>query len=141
MAAIRKHSKKRDALLAIIRSTDEHPGAQWIYEQAKPSIPDLSLGTVYRNLVQFREDGMVMSVGVVGGEERFDGNVEPHQHFVCERCGSVIDIPALQGVEREIEALLKMGHRVDYRKTIFYGLCGHCVAKAQGGEAAYIHEI
>ncbi|MDR3336077.1 MAG: transcriptional repressor, partial [Treponema sp.] len=80
----RKHSKKREAILKIIRSTDSHPTARWVYERLKPEIPDLSLGTVYRNISLFRQEGKVVALGVVNGEEHYDGFTEPHPHGVCE---------------------------------------------------------
>jgi Fur family peroxide stress response transcriptional regulator len=133
----RKHSKKRDAILELIQSTASHPGAQWIYDRLKPSIPNLSLATVYRNINLFRQEGILASVGVVKGEERFDSDVSPHPHFVCVHCGRVEDLP---GVDPEkIEALGKIPSPesgdapdfvIDYRKTVFYGLCGGC----RGGE-------
>jgi Fur family peroxide stress response transcriptional regulator len=130
----RKHSGKRDAILRIIRSTKSHPSAQWVYERLKPRIPNLSLATVYRNINIFREEGTVMSVGVVNGEERFDGVVDPHPHLVCDRCGKVIDLPCpavhlaqVMGSCRPPEENQEGGtFSVDYRRTIFYGLCGEC---------------
>ena len=50
MSTMRRHSKKRDAILSCIRRSHLHPSAEWIYTQLKPEHPDLSLGTVYRNL-------------------------------------------------------------------------------------------
>ena len=67
-----RHSKKREAILAALRGTTRHPSAEWLYRQLKPQHPDLSLGTVYRNLAFFQERGLVQSVGVVQGQERFD---------------------------------------------------------------------
>ena len=75
-----RYSKKREAILTAIRGTTCHPSAEWIYQQVKPDHPDLSLGTVYRNLVFFQDHGQVQSVGVVQGQERFDGVVAPHSH-------------------------------------------------------------
>jgi Fur family peroxide stress response transcriptional regulator len=128
----RKHSKKRDAILAVIQSTAAHPSARWVYEKLKPVIPGLSLGTVYRNLKVFREEGLVISLGVVDGEERFDGRVSPHPHFICGRCGTVIDIPCPD--KATLSGIAGMGggedgpgnFAIDYRKTVFYGLCGDC---------------
>jgi Fur family peroxide stress response transcriptional regulator len=125
--AERKHSKKRDAILKTIRSTASHPGAQWVYDQLKPSIPDLSLGTVYRNINLFLEEGSVISVGVVEGEERFDGRVSPHPHLVCCRCGSVADLECPEGGPEPGAG----GFVIDYRKTVYYGLCGDCAKTAQ----------
>ena len=82
-----KHFRKRDAILTCLRSTDTHPSAEWIYENVRQEIPDISLATVYRNLSLFKEQGMISSLGTVKGIERFDGNVEPHVHFICSECG------------------------------------------------------
>ncbi|MDR0377211.1 MAG: transcriptional repressor [Spirochaetaceae bacterium] len=135
----RKHSKKRDAVLKAIRSTQSHPGAQWIYDTLKPVIPSLSLGTVYRNINVFLEEGSVVSVGVVGGEERFDGRVSPHPHLICCRCGKIVDLPRPPdaGRPQETEADgLPEGFVVDYRKTVYYGLCGECTAASASMDQA-----
>jgi Fur family peroxide stress response transcriptional regulator len=132
--AERKHSKKRDAILEVLRSTTSHPGAQWVYDQLKSDIPGLSLATVYRNINLFRQEGLVISVGVVEGEERFDGRVEPHPHFVCGCCGRVIDYdaPELPAQFSKVMESLKDaadtqgGFVIDYRKTVFNGLCVAC---------------
>jgi Fur family peroxide stress response transcriptional regulator len=123
----RKHSGKRDAILRVIQSTESHPGAQWVYDRLKPAIPGLSLGTVYRNINIFRQEGKVISVGVVEGEERFDGRVEPHPHFVCEQCGTVLDLSG--NVQSELYTKLSIeipGCTIDKRKTVFYGICKTC---------------
>lgn len=140
MLGERKHSKKRDAILRVIRSTSSHPGAQWIYNQLKPSIPDLSLATVYRNLNLFREKGEVISLGAVGGEERFDGRVSPHPHLVCCHCGKVLDFPGSVPEALKVPAGVRPGgtetmpdFTIDYRKTVFYGFCGDCAEEEGRG--------
>ncbi|MDR3130306.1 MAG: transcriptional repressor [Treponema sp.] len=132
----RKHSNKRDAILAAIQSTQSHPGAQWIYDRLKPYIPSLSLGTVYRNINLFREEGSVVSVDIVNGEERFDGQVSPHPHLVCCRCGKIADIPCMADDERLMGTKEEMeigGFIIDYRKTVYYGLCRECTEAARDG--------
>ena len=62
-----RYSKKREAILAAIRSSDTHPSAEWIYQTLKPEHPDLSLGTVYRNLLFFQRQGTIQSVGIIHG--------------------------------------------------------------------------
>ena len=89
----RKNSKKRQVILEALAATTAHPTAQELYQQLKPDYPDLSLGTVYRNLSLFSEQGDVMSVGVFRGQERFDARTEPHAHLHCVQCGRVIDVP------------------------------------------------
>jgi Fur family peroxide stress response transcriptional regulator len=134
MVKERKHSKKRDEILAVIKSAGSHPSAQWVYNKLRPRIPGLSLGTVYRNIALFREEGVVASVGVIDGEERFDGDVSPHPHFVCCRCGRVMDLPCPGDttLRRIAEIAGAEGPEafpgvIDYRKTVFNGLCRDCL--------------
>lgn len=88
-----RYSRKREAILNAIQSTDCHPSAEWVYQTLKPTHPDLSLGTVYRNLVLFQQQGLIQSIGVVKGQERFDGCIAPHSHLICTCCGAVMDLP------------------------------------------------
>lgn len=127
MEQSRKHSHKRDAILACLRGTTSHPSAEWIYSQLKPAIPGLSLATVYRNLSLFKANGLICSVGVVNGLERFDGNIQPHAHFICRRCGCVQDLPELpipHALCREAEAAA--GCDVEECTLRFTGLCRIC---------------
>ena len=130
MEKARKHSKKRDAILACIRQTKCHPTADWIYQQLKPEIPDLSLGTVYRNIAMFREEGTIQSIGVVNGLEHFDGTTEPHTHFICTGCGRVLD---LEGITLPQEAVEQAGHCsggiISSFQLQFTGLCADCKTK------------
>lgn len=123
-----RYSKKREAILAAIRSTTCHPSAEWVYQTLKPEHPDLSLGTVYRNLVFFQEHGMVQSVGVVKGQERFDGVTTPHSHFVCRCCGGVQDLHQIK-LDADIDrrASETYGIMVDRHELTFYGNCQTCM--------------
>ena len=87
-------SRKRAAILAALRETRCHPTAEWVYRTLKPQYPDLSLATVYRNLNHLRETGQVVSLGSIGGYERFDGELRPHAHLICQGCGGRLRIPA-----------------------------------------------
>ena len=123
-----RYSKKREAILEVIRSTEEHPSADWVYQMLKPEYPDMSLGTVYRNLARFKEEGLIVSVGTVNGQERFDGMVKPHAHFICKTCGSVMDFHGLeQDVEMDRRVEEKYGMKIDHHELVFYGICPHCI--------------
>ena len=125
MMQTRKHSRKRDAILACLRSTTCHPTAEWVYQQLKPSIPDLSLGTVYRNLNLFQQEGKLISVGVVNGLERFDACTVPHAHFICTHCGAVIDVDTVDPPEHLI-AQVECGAVRECTLT-FSGICNSCI--------------
>ena len=121
------YSRKREAILSAICSTDIHPTADWIYQKLKPIYPDLSLGTVYRNLSQFKEEGIILSMGVINGQERFDANISPHSHFICNCCDAVIDIEeTFENSEAAKQVNNKYGFTVEEQKIIFYGVCNQC---------------
>lgn len=120
-------SRKRQAIYELLLSTDVHPSADWIYNSLKPAYPDLSLGTVYRNLRQLEENGAVKSVAVVEGSERYDARVTPHSHFICKSCGRVIDVFMHEHIPDIIEKRLIEGAKsVDSYNLIFYGNCDSC---------------
>ncbi len=127
MSSVRKHSRKRDAILDCLRSTTCHPTAEWVYNQLKPRIPDLSLGTVYRNLAAFKRDGVIDSVGTIGGLERFDARTDAHCHFICSRCGSVVDIDGVELPEAIMDqARQALCAQVGGYRLSFYGCCQAC---------------
>ena len=88
------YSRKRQAIYDLMLSTQEHPSAEWIYTMLKPEFPDLSLGTVYRNLKLLEENGAIRAVTVISGSEHYDAIMTPHPHFICNLCGKIQDLPA-----------------------------------------------
>lgn len=137
MAPSAKHFKKRDAILHCLQCSTAHPSAESIYAQLKPQIPDLAMGTVYRNLNLFKEQGLVTSVATVRGVERYDGNTCPHVHFVCTHCGAVTDLHEVQvGPELNAAATGACGGRVESCQLTFTGLCRECYQRKESGESA-----
>ena len=129
-----KQFRKRNAILAYLRQTEEHPSAEMVYNRLKPDYPDLSLGTVYRNLSMFKSRGEIMSLGAINGVERFDGNTMPHVHFVCAYCDGVTDLPQIavpETLNQEVTA--NIGGRIDTCHLTFVGCCDKCINKK--GEA------
>ena len=125
-----KHFRKRDAILSYLQSTLAHPSAEMVYAGLKPRIPDLSLGTVYRNLSLFKQQGLASTVATVRGVERFDGNTEPHVHFVCTACDAVIDLHQMQLPDALRDAAENScGGRVTACQLCFSGLCRECAGK------------
>ena len=130
METTRKHSKKRDAILECICGTKTHPSAEWVYQQLKPQIPDLSLGTVYRNIAMFKADGTSQSIGTVAGLERYDGNTAPHTHFICTGCGKVIDLDHVELPQATLkEAEDTAGGTIASYQLQFFGSCADCAKK------------
>lgn len=132
MAGCTKQFKKRNAILSYLKSVDTHPSAEMVFTHLKQEIPDLSLGTVYRNLSLFKNQGLVQSVATVKGIERFDGCAEPHVHFICTCCDSVID---LHDMEIPLSLLSagenNCGGRVESCQLSFVGTCRECLVKGE----------
>ena len=124
-----KHFRKRDAILDCLKSTDVHPSADWVYARLKPDFPDISLGTVYRNLALFKQQGKIISLGTVNGVERFDGNTDPHVHFICSQCDGITDLPQMQVPQALCsQAAAETGGQVNTCCLSFTGLCRRCNA-------------
>ena len=127
-----KHFRKRDAILNYLRSTNEHPSAEMVFTKLKPEIPDLSMGTVYRNLSLFKAQGLAVSVATIKGVERFDGNVGPHVHFICQDCDSVIDLMDMEVPESLCgRAADETGGTVATCQLTFSGTCQSCCVSNQ----------
>ena len=133
-----KHFRKREQILAYLKDTKSHPSAEMVYARLKPEIPDLSLGTVYRNLSLFKQQGVIASLGSVNGVERFDYNTAPHVHFICSDCNRVLDMHTVQVPASLLETAAKAsGGQVENCQVTFTGLCKACMAKKnKGGETA-----
>ena len=122
-----KHFRKRDAILTYLRHTTEHPSAETVYANLKTEIPDLSLGTVYRNIALFKQQGQIVSLGTVNGVERYDGNIDPHVHFVCTGCGRILDLHGMHVPEELNQAASTEADAVvDHCHLTFHGRCHTC---------------
>jgi Fe2+ or Zn2+ uptake regulation protein len=119
-------TRQKKLIADILQGTISHPTADWIYEQARKEMSDISLGTVYRNLKVLVDVGEVMELNYGSTFRRFDGNPVNHYHFVCEDCDSVydIDLPVLEDLNQKIAEL---GHgQAGYHRLEFYGICQKC---------------
>ena len=127
MEVSHKNFRKRNAILSYLQCTDAHPSAETIFSDLKQQIPDLSIGTVYRNLTHFRQQGLVSVIATVSGVERFDANTDPHVHFICTGCDSVIDMPQISvPTALSADAEKSSGCHVESCQLTFTGLCGDC---------------
>jgi Fur family peroxide stress response transcriptional regulator len=131
MATI-KHSKQRDAIKNFLMSRKDHPTAEVVYSNVIKEYPNISLGTVYRNLTFLVDNGQAVRVPCDDGSVHFDANVEPHYHFQCTECGAVLDLD-LSGTEIEQrfnqEAGKNFGGIIEGNVTFFYGKCPVCAKR------------
>lgn len=121
-----KYSRQRESIINFLASRKDHPTADTIYKYLREEQPNLSLGTVYRNLSLLTELGEISKLSYGIGPDHFDGNTVPHLHFVCEKCGAVSDfetcvIPDIMSAASENFDGYIAGYSLH-----FYGRCPLC---------------
>ena len=123
-------SKQRDTILRVVKNSKDHPRADWVYDEVRKEIPNISMGTVYRNLKTLAKSGDIRQLELADGTSRFDGNTDSHYHFRCEKCGHIFDLE--EPVDKSIgERVAKnTGFKVYRQRMELIGLCNACQANA-----------
>ena len=121
-----RKSKLRDEILDLLKETGIHPTANWLYDRLKPDHPKLSLGSVYRNLAILVELGLADKIDFGPTFDRFEAKKADHYHFICEKCGSVIDLPIPIKTELNLEVDEISGFKTNRHRIEFFGLCDSC---------------
>ena len=106
--AVLKYSKQREAIRDFLAHSEEHPTADMVYMNLRESFPNISLGTVYRNLNLLVELGEAQKLAFGDGKDHFDADTSLHYHFVCRSCGAVTDLP--------MEPLADIDQKAQYRR-------------------------
>jgi Fe2+ or Zn2+ uptake regulation protein len=128
---MRRETKQREAILRVLRNTRAHPTADWIYEEVKKEIPNISKGTVYRNLQVLQEGGVVTELNLNGTLSRFEAKQDSHYHFRCEQCGRVFDLDEPVNNELDERVARRTGFKVSHHQLEFRGLCKDCQQLSQ----------
>ncbi|MGL5558398.1 MAG: Fur family transcriptional regulator [Paraclostridium dentum] len=121
-----KFSKQRELILNAVKDNTVHPTADFIYDYLKKDNPNLSLGTVYRNLSQLVNHGYIQKVSMPGLPDRFDANVIEHNHIICDVCGNIQDIHSdiLKNIPSAISNELDI--EITSCTVILHGICKNC---------------
>lgn len=124
-----KRSKQRDAILDAVKNTKCHPTADWVYSEVRKIIPNISLGTVYRNLSKLSDERVIAKLSLGTASEHFDGNTELHYHVHCIDCDRIYDIENKLTFDiNEWASELFNGEIFDHY-TVFSGRCSKCKNK------------
>ncbi len=123
--AAQRYSRQRELIYNTVYASKAHPTAEMVYAALKPDHPNLSLGTVYRNLHLLADEGKLRRMPFP--VERFDGDVSLHHHFCCEKCGRVLDLDL--PYDESLDQAAAVCGKVDRHATVFYGLCAACAGK------------
>ncbi len=122
----KRMTKQRKIILDVLKNTKIHPTADWVYDQVREVLPNISLGTVYRNLKVLKEMGEIMELDFGSTYSRFDGNPENHYHFVCNDCERVYDVEMPTNETLVQKANNVTDHDVEEHRLEFYGMCREC---------------
>lgn len=131
---LKKHglriTHQRMAILDVLRATRSHPLAQEVYAAVRDRLPQISFGTVYRNLHLLADAGLVRELRVGDGPCRYEYYDHPHEHFFCRTCGTVHDLHMETGLERLEEMVQRQaGHLPEQHRLVFYGQCRDCLGE------------
>ena len=121
-----KHSKQREMIKDFLMSRHDHPTADVVYMNVRQQNPNISLGTVYRNLTLLADIGEIQRLRLGDGVDHFDADTSPHYHFVCSDCGKVIDLK-MDSIDSITDIAGKdFDGNITGHVTYFYGSCGQC---------------
>lgn len=126
------HSKQRDIILEVVSNSCEHPSADMVYQEVKKQIPNISLGTVYRNLNLLVELKKIRKISMPNGSDRFDKTLLKHYHFYCDKCKKVFDIDSSNFKDLNKIVEKKYHNNVYYHDIVFMGECSNCTNKKEG---------
>ena len=121
-----KYSRQREVIKEFLKTRKDHPTADTVYMNVREQYPNISLGTVYRNLTLLADIGEIQRLRVGDSVDHFDADVSPHYHFVCTECGSVIDLE-MDSIDNILAIAEKnFAGKITGHVTYFYGSCGKC---------------
>ena len=123
---MRRDTKQREAILNLLKNTRSHPTADQLYSEVRKEIPNISMGTVYRNLQVLQESGLISALNINVAQSRYEIKQENHYHFRCEHCERVFDLD--EPINKEINDRIarKTGFTISNHQTEFRGLCNNC---------------
>lgn len=121
-----KYSRQRQLIKDFLMTRKDHPTADAVYMNVRREYPNISLGTVYRNLSLLTNLGEIKRLQVGDGVDHYDADTSQHYHVICTECGSVADLKV-----NEIERILDIAGQafdgqIQGHVTYFYGTCRNC---------------
>lgn len=114
---------QRQKILDIIYNSNKHFSVEEIYDQVVKDIPNISLGTVYRNLDILVDQNMIRAIHILNQPVRYDNNLEHHDHLVCKKCLEIKDIPQ---IKLDYSKLNNVSDKIDSHTLFLYHTCDKC---------------
>ena len=124
-----RYSRQREIMLKFLEGNLVHPTADMVYEGVKKIVPNISMGTVYRNLNQLAEMGLVKKIEGFDGAVHYDYNTQLHYHFLCKECNKIYDIDTKAMPKIDMSYFEDNGFEVEAYDIVLVGKCKHCKCK------------
>lgn len=122
-----RYSRQRSVILEELKLRTDHPAADQIYLAVKKRLPDISMGTIYRNLEQLVAEGIIRELNYGRGQKRFDPNHEPHIHFRCLKCNLIEDMPFNISIPYpDTMHPWSKNRKITGSRLEYQGYCPHC---------------
>ena len=122
-------TRQRKAILNYLATTDAHPSAQQVFQEAKKDHPGLSLATVYNTLETLARVGLIRILDFQAMDNRHETNLVPHINLICTECGKIQDFEEGSTIHAG-EVKEKFGFHVEDFRLEYYGVCSVCRARA-----------
>lgn len=121
------NTTQRRIIVEELKKLDTHPTADELYQIVRQRLPQISLGTVYRNLELLTDAGRIQKLELTSKQKRFDGRVEKHFHLRCNICERVTDIHdhSLPEIDRVLSELVDR-LKIDNYRLELSGVCENC---------------
>lgn len=121
-----KYSRQREMILDIVKQSYDHPNADTIYQRVRKVLPNISLGTVYRNLNNLVSSNHIIRISIPGECDHFDITTSTHCHLFCNKCHNIVDIMTdrVNNLEHELEN--DTGNIITSHNIVFTGICKKC---------------
>ena len=124
-----KYSRQRESIKHYLDTHRTHPTAETVYQNVKQQFPNISLGTVYRNLNLLADRGDILRISPGNGPDHYDADCSQHYHFICKQCGIVLDIDMEHQAQLDEIATRQFDGTITNHVTHFFGLCPECNTK------------
>ena len=123
---MQRNTVQRQLIIDTLKKSKTHPGIDEIYTEIHLTHPSISKATVYRNLKQLAQNGVISQVSLPDGSQRYDADTSPHHHFKCTNCGIVFDVDLKYS--QSINDIVEKTHgvQVDEHEIVFKGVCRKC---------------
>lgn len=133
----KRNTIQRKIVFDAVKDLANHPTSNDIYDHVVTSHPNISRGTVYRNLNSLAEDGYLRKICIPDGADRFDHTVMPHYHIKCTSCGKFTDLDMEYMKDLDDKVRDVTGYEMESQDIVFRGICPNCRHGLREGVIVY----